>query len=125
MLDLRGAMGSGKTTLAQGALTALVGPGVYRSPSFALVHAYDGRVYHADLDRVAPAEWDEIGGDEMFAPGAVALLEHADAAAMRLPADRLEVRLARGATPRRRVAGLVPHGPRARAWLRRTLKGLR
>ncbi len=125
ILDLRGAMGSGKTTLAQGALGALVGRGVYRSPSFALVHAYDGRVYHADLDRIAPEEWDEIGGDEVFAPGAIALLEHGERVALRLPADRLEVRLARGGQARRRVAGILARGPRARAWLRRALGGRR
>jgi tRNA threonylcarbamoyl adenosine modification protein YjeE len=125
VLDLRGAMGSGKTTLAQGALRVLVGRGVYRSPSFALVHAYEGQVYHADLDRINPSEWDEIGGEEVFAPGAIALLEHAERVAVRLPADRLEVRLVRGRTARRRVAGVRARGPRARAWLRRALDGRR
>lgn len=125
VLDLRGAIGSGKTTLAQGALRALVGRGVYRSPSFSLVHVYDGRVFHADLDRIAAAEWDEIGGDEMFAPGAIALVEHGERVGPRLPADRLEVRLARGGAPHRRVAGVKARGPRARAWLRRALKSAR
>lgn len=114
-------MGSGKTTLAQGALQALVGRGVYRSPSFALVHAYDGRVFHADLDRIAPGEWDEVGADEVFGEDRIALLEHGERVAVRLPVDRLEIRLARGAGWHRRVAGVIARGPKARAWLRRAL----
>lgn len=125
VLDLRGALGGGKTTLAQGALGALAGPGVYRSPSFDLVHVYGEHVFHADLDRIGAQEWDEIGADEMFSPDAIALLEHGERAQIRLPADRLEIRLARGAATWRRVAGVRPHGPRARAWLERALRGAR
>jgi tRNA threonylcarbamoyl adenosine modification protein YjeE len=121
VLDLRGALGSGKTTLAQGVLRALVGPGAYRSPSFDLVHVYGGRVYHADLDRVDASEWEEIGAEEWVEQAAIAILEHGERVPGRLPEDRLEVHLARGATRRRRVAGVRPRGPRARAWLARAL----
>jgi len=120
-LDLRGALGSGKTTLAQGALRALVGGGVYRSPSFDLVHAYPGQVYHADLDRVREGEWDELGADEVFGLDAVALIEHGERVGGRLPGDRLEIHLARGGARARRVAGVRARGPRARAWLRRAI----
>jgi tRNA threonylcarbamoyladenosine biosynthesis protein TsaE len=123
VLDLRGALGSGKTTLAQGVLAALVGPGAYRSPSFDLVHVYGQGVYHADLERVDVGDWEEIGGDEMFLPHAIAILEHGERVGSRLPGDRLEVHLARGASPRRRVAGVRARGPRARAWLARALAG--
>lgn len=123
VLDLRGTLGSGKTTLTQGALRALVGPGVYRSPSFDLVHVYGDSVYHADLDRIDAAEWDEIGAEDMFSTHAIAMLEHGERAQMRLPADRLEIHLARGAESNHRVAGVRARGPRAKAWLRRALKG--
>jgi tRNA threonylcarbamoyladenosine biosynthesis protein TsaE len=119
VLDLRGGWGSGKTTLAQGALTALVGPGVYRSPAFDLIHAYGHQVYHADLDRLQEEDLEAIGFDALFSEESVVILEHGERAGRSLPPDRLEVHLARGARRRVRVAGLVPRGPISRAWLRR------
>lgn len=126
MLELHGAFGAGKTTLAQGVLTGLLGPGTYRSPSFDLIHAYPGRaggpeVFHVDLDRVTEAELETIGFDDLFEAQGVVIVEHGEVAHGRLPTDRLVVRLARGARARRRVAGVKARGPRARVWLARAL----
>jgi tRNA threonylcarbamoyladenosine biosynthesis protein TsaE len=53
---LRGTLGAGKTTLAQGILAQLGVPGHVKSPSFDLVHPYElasGRmVWHVDLYRL-------------------------------------------------------------------------
>lgn len=57
---LKGALGSGKTSLARAAIRALAGDPLLEvpSPSFALVQAYEtprGTVLHADLYRLASA----------------------------------------------------------------------
>jgi len=126
VLELHGVFGAGKTTLAQGVLRGLLGPGIYRSPSFDLIHAYPGRadgpeVFHVDLDRVGEADLETIGLDDLFEARGVVIVEHGEVARGRLPVDRLVVRLARGARARHRVAGVQALGPRARGWLRRAL----
>lgn len=129
ILDLRGPFGAGKTTAAQGVLRGLVGPGTYRSPSFDLIHVYRARpeapeVFHVDLDRVEPARLVTIGLEDLFGPSSVVILEHGEVAEDRLPSDRLECLLARGRTPGRRVCGIRPRGPVARAWLGRAFPRL-
>jgi len=61
---LRGTLGAGKTLFSRGVARALGYEGPVSSPSYALVHEYEGRipVYHMDLYRLAPgADWEEIG----------------------------------------------------------------
>jgi tRNA threonylcarbamoyladenosine biosynthesis protein TsaE len=61
---LRGPLGAGKTLFSRGVARALGYEGPVSSPSYALVHEYEGRipVYHMDLYRLAPgADWEEIG----------------------------------------------------------------
>lgn len=67
---------------------------IVSSPSFVLVHEYDGRlpIYHVDLYRVlAPAaELIDLGFDEMLAEGVV-LIEWADRAEEALPLPRWQI----------------------------------
>ncbi len=80
LLILEGPLGAGKTLLA-GALVHALGvpedePVV--SPTFALVHEYEGRlpVLHADLYRLgSPEEVAELGFEERREQGAVAIVE--------------------------------------------------
>lgn len=77
---LEGPLGAGKTSFSRELLYAL---GVdeeeaITSPSFALVHEYEGRgaLIHADLYRVEYAEeLGELGLDEMSDGGAISLIE--------------------------------------------------
>jgi tRNA threonylcarbamoyladenosine biosynthesis protein TsaE len=92
----RGALGAGKTTFVQGFAEGLgVGGDAYvRSPTFALVHAYHGRIplYHFDFYRLSScAEVQGIGFEEYLGAGGVVIIEWADKFPEILPPMRLEV----------------------------------
>jgi tRNA threonylcarbamoyladenosine biosynthesis protein TsaE len=77
---LEGPLGAGKTTLAQGIASGLGVTDPVTSPTFALVHEYQGRlpVFHMDLYRLgSEEEFDLIGGWEYFSRGGVCLIEWA------------------------------------------------
>jgi tRNA threonylcarbamoyladenosine biosynthesis protein TsaE len=77
VVALAGDLGTGKTSLARGALAALGLAGEAPSPSFAIVQAYAPPevrvpVWHVDLYRIDdPAEVRELGLDEALADGAL------------------------------------------------------
>jgi tRNA threonylcarbamoyladenosine biosynthesis protein TsaE len=92
----RGALGAGKTTFVQGFAEGLgVGEDDYvRSPTFALVHAYHGRIllYHFDFYRLSSySEVQDIGFEEYLEAGGVVIIEWADKFPEILPPLRLEV----------------------------------
>ena len=80
VVGLEGGLGAGKTTFARGAVHALGVPEetAVTSPTFALLHQYEGRipVAHADFYRLgAEAELEELGVDELVEEGAVLFIE--------------------------------------------------
>ncbi|MBK6810126.1 MAG: tRNA (adenosine(37)-N6)-threonylcarbamoyltransferase complex ATPase subunit type 1 TsaE [Sandaracinaceae bacterium] len=80
LLILEGPLGAGKTLLAGALVHALGVPedDPVASPTFALVHEYEGRlpVLHADLYRLgSPEEVSELGFEERREQGAVAIVE--------------------------------------------------
>ncbi len=80
---LRGELGAGKTTLVRGWAAALGATDDVTSPTFTLVHEYQGRrvkLYHLDLYRLeTERELATLGLDEMTAdPDAVVLIEWGD-----------------------------------------------
>jgi tRNA threonylcarbamoyladenosine biosynthesis protein TsaE len=75
---LRGPLGAGKTLFAGGVARALGYSGPVSSPSYALVHEYEGKipVYHMDLYRLAPgADWEEIGLSHYLEGKGICLIE--------------------------------------------------
>jgi tRNA threonylcarbamoyladenosine biosynthesis protein TsaE len=80
---LSGDLGAGKTTLTKG-ITA--GAGAAReddvtSPTFTLVHKYDGRtrVYHVDLYRVGDFhDLETLGLEDIFSENAIVIVEWPD-----------------------------------------------
>jgi tRNA threonylcarbamoyladenosine biosynthesis protein TsaE len=111
VICLRGDLGAGKTTLAQGIARGLgVGEPV-TSPSFTLVHEYRGRlaVYHLDLYRLEPeAVWD-LGLTEYLGRG-VTLVEWPEKLGPLLPPQYLWVDIEPGSEESRRVLRFEARG---------------
>ena len=80
VVGLEGGLGAGKTTFARGAVhgLAVADETAVTSPTFALLHQYEGRlpVGHADLYRLTDeVELEELGLDELLQEGAVVFVE--------------------------------------------------
>ena len=94
VMALVGELGSGKTHLIKG---LAAGVGVEKSnyivsPSFTIVHEYQGRIpfYHIDLFRLATEEeGEELGLEEYFVRGGVTAIEWADKIPNMLPKELL------------------------------------
>lgn len=99
VLSLSGDLGVGKTVFVQGVAGAL---GVGRrvtSPSFTIVHEYEGRypLIHLDIYRLDSfQEVLDLGFEELIDPSAVLVVEWGEAVAPLLPSRYLEVVIRRG-----------------------------
>lgn len=116
MLALFGELGAGKTALVRGIATGLgIPPNQVTSPTFVLIHEYQGRLplIHMDLYRLqSAAEAEGIGLQEYFYGETVTAVEWADKFPELLPEDRLELTLQHH-TPTTRTVRLLAKGPRA------------
>jgi len=125
VLALIGNLGVGKTTLIRGIAAGLgVPPTSVSSPTFVLIHEYQGRLplVHIDLYRLRhEAEAAVIGLAEQFNDTAVTAIEWADRFPSLLPGDRLEIELAH-CSPGTRTARLRASGPRSMALISRLRK---
>lgn len=97
VLLLSGEMGAGKTAFTQGLGAGLGVEARITSPTFTIVHTYEGgrlRVHHLDVYRLEHLhEALDIGLAEMVDEGAVVVIEWGDAVVPVLPADYLEIRI--------------------------------
>jgi tRNA threonylcarbamoyladenosine biosynthesis protein TsaE len=109
-----GPLGAGKTRLVQAIAAAC---GVDRrqvvSPTFVLVHEYQGRqpIYHLDAYRLRDLdEFLQLGAHENFGPPNLVLVEWADRVAACLPPDRVEITISLLDADSRRfeIVGLGP-----------------
>ena len=117
---LAGDLGAGKTTLTQGLARGLGVEDRVTSPTFVLMHLYEGTlpVAHVDAYRLDHLqEVIDLGLAEMLDDGALAIIEWGDVVAPVLPADFLEVRLEYGDDDDERQVRLRVAGPR---WSART-----
>ncbi len=90
---LRGDLGAGKTTLCQGFIETRTGIAFAPSPTFTLLRAYPGELYHLDLYRLGTADLREFDMEEIMAPDAVLLVEWPERAEGDWPAERLDIAL--------------------------------
>ncbi len=126
VVALAGELGSGKTRLIKG-LAAGIGvgrAGRIASPSFTLIHEYQGRIpfYHVDLYRLADeAEAEELGLEEYLGRAGVAAIEWADKIPSLLPNELLWITL-RYLDPHVRSIHLLAKGPRYDELLRKLVK---
>jgi len=91
---LLGELGAGKTALAQGIGHGLGIEQHINSPTFTLIHEYQGRLplYHMDLYRMCSVEeGEELGLTEYFWGQGLCVVEWPQVAAELLPEDILEV----------------------------------
>ena len=112
---LAGDLGAGKTAFVQGFGRALGVTERITSPTFTLVHVYEGDlpIHHLDVYRLDQlSEALDLGLPEMLDEGGVVLVEWGDAILPVLPADLLEVRLTLGAGDDDRTITLRPVGQR-------------
>ena len=108
LVALFGDLGTGKTHLVKGICEAFNIPAdEVSSPTFAIVHEYDGRlpVYHMDAYRVTePQEFFELGYEEYFFGEGICLIEWPARVESLLPAETLCLELTHLAEDRRRIA---------------------
>jgi tRNA threonylcarbamoyladenosine biosynthesis protein TsaE len=112
VLGLIGPLGAGKTRLVRALAEALgVAPGAIASPTFVLIHEYEGAlpVYHFDTYRLrGPDDFDALGAADYWDGDGVCLVEWADRVADRLPRDAWLVRIEPLGETRRRIDLQIP-----------------
>ena len=114
VITLHGPLGSGKTTLTQAIGRGLgVDPRIYiTSPTFSLLHEYQGRIplYHMDLYRLADEdEIESIGLQEYFFGNGVTVIEWPGRLGSLMPPERLDLVLVISGEASR-TAYLTEHG---------------
>ena len=95
---LIGDLGAGKTTLAKGIVEGLgAAPSDdVLSPTFSLVHEYEGhpKVYHLDLYRLDTVpELETLGLEDIWDQEAIVIIEWGERFESQLPGGRLEIHL--------------------------------
>ncbi|MDH4152592.1 MAG: tRNA (adenosine(37)-N6)-threonylcarbamoyltransferase complex ATPase subunit type 1 TsaE [Nitrospira sp.] len=122
VIALIGDLGAGKTAFVRGIVSGLdAPPTLVASPTFMLMHQYQGRLplTHVDLYRLkSPEEAEAIGLSEVFADKGVSAVEWADRFPHLLPSDRLEVRLSHRTSTTRSVQ-FTAQGTRSHSLLAR------
>lgn len=95
VIALQGPLGAGKTRLVQSLAAALGCDNSFVvSPTFTLIHEYEGRlpVYHVDAYRLKSSdEFLDMGGGELLNGDGVCLIEWADRIADLIPRDHLRI----------------------------------
>jgi tRNA threonylcarbamoyladenosine biosynthesis protein TsaE len=106
VVALFGEMGVGKTALTRGIAAGLGIPEGVSSPTFALVHQYDGRlpVYHFDMYRVET--WDDLystGFFDFLDSGGVIIIEWSENIENAIPENAIRIHLKRGKNENERI----------------------
>ena len=107
VIGLIGPLGAGKTRLVRAIATSLgVDPRAISSPTFVLVHEYDGRmpVFHFDAYRLGgPEPFEALGVADYWDAGGVCLVEWADLVRDVLPESAWSIRIEPTGVESRRV----------------------
>lgn len=115
-IALYGPLGAGKTALVRGIAQGLgASPTAVTSPTFVVIHEYQGRLplAHVDLYRIRSLrELESIGLIEYFSGQTVTAIEWADKGLAALPQDRIEITLNHRAA-RSRTIQLSATGPKS------------
>ena len=98
IITLAGTLGAGKTALTQAIGRGLgLDPGIYiTSPTFGLLHEYQGRIplYHLDLYRLgSEEEIESLGFPEYFYGHGLTVIEWPERLGSLMPEERLHIEL--------------------------------
>lgn len=118
---LSGDLGSGKTLLVRGVTRGLASTELATSPTFALVHRYEGKLplYHLDLYRLSgPEDVEPLALEELREEEAAMMIEWGEPAKELLASPYMEVNFARGDQEEERVLTFRPAGERYRELIR-------
>jgi tRNA threonylcarbamoyladenosine biosynthesis protein TsaE len=114
IVALVGTLGAGKTRLVQAVAKAVgVADGAVTSPTFVLVHEYDGQIpiFHFDAYRLKSSnEFAALGPEEYFSRAGWSLIEWADQVTDFLPPQRLEIAI-ESTGPGSREITVIATGP--------------
>jgi tRNA threonylcarbamoyladenosine biosynthesis protein TsaE len=113
-LAVSGPLGAGKTVLIQGVCAGLGVVEPVTSPTYTLVHEYEGddgrRVVHIDAFRLQHvSEFEQLDAFDAE-PDTITLVEWADRVEAALPSDAIRVRIEPEGETVRRISIEVPHG---------------
>ena len=115
-IALYGPLGAGKTALVRGIAQGLgASPTAVTSPTFVVIHEYQGRLplAHMDLYRIGSLrELESTGVSEYFSGQTVTAIEWADKGLALLPQDRIEITLSHRAAQSRTIQ-LSATGPKS------------
>ncbi len=111
IVELRGDLGAGKTTLVRHLLAALGVTGRIKSPTYTIVETYGAAlptatfsIWHFDFYRFTdPLDWEDAGFRDIFAAPGLKLVEWADKAQPLLPKPDLVIAIELLADASRRV----------------------
>lgn len=123
VIVLEGDLGAGKTTFVKGLAQGMgIDPDDVSSPTFTLIHEYEGDVplYHFDAYRLADAqEFIELGAEEYFSGHGVTAVEWGGRVRDELPPERLDIAITAGdaAGGTRRRITFRPLGAEAAGWV--------
>lgn len=106
VIAMSGDLGTGKTTLTKAIAEGLGVTELVTSPTFTIVHEYQGRLplYHFDVYRVHdPEELYELGYEEYFFGQGVSVVEWADLIPDLIPAQALTIAIEYSPDPEERI----------------------
>ncbi len=115
VVALTGTLGAGKTRLVRAiAQAAGIDPAAVSSPTFVLLHEYEGErtIYHFDAYRLRnEEEFLQLGPEEYFAREGLCLIEWAERVEHALPENHAEIRIEILGETEREFFVRVDYGP--------------